>query len=239
MGRGQSRILLDTGEGKPSWSHCLSSILTSESTTISQAIITHWHPDHVGGVKDLLSLCPKVAVYKHDPAGGQNPIHDGQIFETEGAKLRAFHCPGHTTDHMAFVLEEENAMFTGDNVLGHGTAVFEDLAVYLDSLSRMREQFHGRAYPGHGTVIEDGRARIEEYIAHRKQREEEILQALRDIGPEATPMELVKVVYRDVPENLHVPAANGVVQVLRKLGDEGKAAQCQHERWQIADKATH
>lgn len=63
--------------------------------------------------------------------------------------MRAFHCPGHTTDHMAFVLEEENAMFTGDNVLGHGTAVFEDLAVYLDSLSRMREQFHGRAYPGH------------------------------------------------------------------------------------------
>lgn len=50
---------------------------------------------------------------------------------------------------MAFVLEEENAMFTGDNVLGHGTAVFEDLAMYLDSLSRMREQFDGRAYPGH------------------------------------------------------------------------------------------
>lgn len=50
---------------------------------------------------------------------------------------------------MAFVLKEENAMFTGDNVLGHGTAVYEDLAVYLDSLSRMREQFHGRAYPGH------------------------------------------------------------------------------------------
>ena len=50
---------------------------------------------------------------------------------------------------MAFILEEENAMFTGDNVLGHGTTVFEDLAVYLNSLSRMREQFHGRAYPGH------------------------------------------------------------------------------------------
>lgn len=149
MGRGEHRLLLDTGEGKPSWSHCLSSILTSEFTTISQAIITHWHPDHVGGVEDLISLCPKVIVHKHDPASGQKPIHDGQIFETEGAKLRAFHCPGHTTDHMAFVLEEEDAMFTGDNVLGHGTAVFEDLAVYLDSLSRMREQFHGRAYPGH------------------------------------------------------------------------------------------
>lgn len=63
--------------------------------------------------------------------------------------MRAFHCPGHTADHMVFVLEEESAMFTGDNVLGHGTAVFENLTVYLDSLSRMREQFRGRAYPGH------------------------------------------------------------------------------------------
>ena len=149
MGSGSSRILVDTGEGKPSWSHTLSSVLRSESITISQAFITHWHPDHVGGVQDLLYLCPEVAVYKHNPSSGQITIHDGQIFETEGARLRAFHCPGHTTDHMAFLLEEENAMFTGDNVLGHGTAVFEDLALYLDSLSRMREQFHGRAYPGH------------------------------------------------------------------------------------------
>ena len=88
-----------------------------------------------------------------------------------------------------------------------------------------------------GTAIEDGRARIDEYIAHRKQREEEILQALGDTGKETTLMELVKVVYKDVPDNLHVPAANGVVQVLRKLKAEGKVAQRQHERWQIADKS--
>ena len=100
-------------------------------------------------MNDLLSLCPKVVVYKHEPAIGQRQISDGQLFETEGARLRAFYCPGHTSDHMAFVLEEENAMFTGDNVLGNGTAVFEHLAVYLDSLSRMQEQFHGRAYPAH------------------------------------------------------------------------------------------
>ena len=149
MGSGHSRLLLDTGEGNLAWSHCLSAILTSESITISQAILTHWHPDHVGGVADLLALSPKAQVYKYNPTEGQNPIHDSQIFQTEGAKLRAFYCPGHTADHMAFVLEEENAMFTGDNVLGHGTAVFENLSLYLDSLSRMREEFHGRAYPGH------------------------------------------------------------------------------------------
>ena len=88
-----------------------------------------------------------------------------------------------------------------------------------------------------GAVIEDGRARIEDYIAHRKQREEEILQALIDINI-STPMELVKVVYKDVPENLHLPAANGVAQVLQELEVEGKVAQRQYGRWQIADKAT-
>ena len=87
-------------------------------------------------------------------------------------------------------------------------------------------------------MIEDGRARIEEYITHRRQREEEILQVLRDIKREATSMELVKVVYRDVPESLHVPAANGAEQVLQKLEAEGKVTQHQHGRWQIADKET-
>jgi len=139
---------------------------------------------------------------------------------------------------MAFVLEEEDAMFTGDNVLGHGTAVFEDLATYLDSLARMEKQFIARAYPGHGAAIEDGRGRINEYIEHRRQREEEILQALRQVEGDATPMELVKVVYKDVPENLHAPAAKGAVQVLRKLEGEGKVAQSGHEKWQIIGKAT-
>ena len=64
------------------------------------------------------------------------------------------------------------------------------------------------------------------------------MQALRVIKTEATSMDLVKVVYKDVPESLHVPAANGVVQVLRKLEAEGRVAYCQHERWQIAERGT-
>ena len=137
---------------------------------------------------------------------------------------------------MGFILEEEDAMFTGDNVLGHGTAVFEDLAVYLGSLSRMRELSKGRAYPGHGEVIEDGPAKIDVYIAHRQQREDEILHALKAFDGEAAPMELVKVVYQDVPQSLHLPAAGGVVQVLQKLGKEGKVEE-NDGRWHVAGKA--
>lgn len=145
---------------------------------------------------------------------------------------------------MAFVLEEEGAMFTGDNVLGHGTAVFEDLAVYLESLGSMKGEFGGRAYPGHGDWIGDGRARVEEYIRHRQMREDEVLGVLRGSGGAGgsgkgrTPREVVKVVYKDVPENLHAPAEAGVVQVLRKLEGEGKVGRREEGRWVPLEKAT-
>lgn len=217
-------------------------MLASEQASISHALITHWHPDHVGGIQDLRSVCPDVLIHKStiperpDPAIKHSIDHD-QVFEVDGATVRAFHCPGHTKDHMSFIFREEDAMFTGDNVLGHGTAVFEDLATYLDSLHRMREQFKGRAYPGHGAVVEDGPAKIGEYISHRQQREEEILQALRKADRAATPTEIVKVVYKDVPENLHAPAAGGVVQVLRKLDGEGKIVRVGNDKWQMAETA--
>lgn len=140
--------------------------------------------------------------------------------------MRAFHCPGHTTDHMALILEEEDAMFTGDNVLGQGTAVFEDLAAYMNSLQKMHDESSGRAYPGHGPVIEDGKAKIREYISHRQERESQIMDVL---GREAQDgktgwqsMDMVKVIYKGYPENLHAPAERGVLQVLEKLKKEGR-----------------
>lgn len=238
IGVGRQRLLIDTGQGERSWSNLLSSTLQSEHATISQGLITHWHPDHVGGIKDLLALCPEATIYKNQPTDRQENISDGQIFKTEGATLRAFHCPGHTTDHMAFILEEENAMFTGDNVLGHGTAVFEDLATYLKSLERMRQQCDGMAYPGHGELIEDGRAKIKEYIEHRQQREQEVMAVLEEAGSEGrTPMEIVKVIYRDYPENLYEPAAKGVLQILQKLEGEGQVKEGERGKWRVLRKA--
>ena len=151
---------------------------------------------------------------------------------------------------MALVLEEEDAMFTGDNVLGHGTAVFEDLPTYLKSLEKMRATFRGRAYPGHGPVIEDGPSKILEYIKHRKEREDQVIQVLKSSksSPDAdvqageanewTSMEIVKIIYKDVPETLHLPANGGVLQVLRKLEEEEKVIQdSATEKWRIRDRA--
>lgn len=222
---------------------------------MQQVLLTHWHGDHTGGVSDLKRLCPEVTVHKHEPEEGQEDIHDGQVFSVEGATLKACHTPGHTVDHMAFLLEEEDALITGDSelttsfssywfgadwclidVLGQGTSVFEDLRAYIDSLQRMHNRASGRGYPGHGPVIENVTTRISDYLQHRQQREDEVIRVLRygklDITQDEettapdqqqqswTPLELVKAIYRDVPESLHLPASHGVLQVLMKLEDE-------------------
>lgn len=240
IGKGSKRVLLDTGEGRPEWIESLKSVLEKEKITIDTAILSHWHHDHIQGVPDLLSYSSETKVYKNDPHDDWLPISHGQKFEIEGATLRAFHCPGHTTDHMAFVLEEEDSMFTADNVLGQGTAVFEDLALYMKSLESMSKQFGGRAYPGHGPVIEDGPAKIAEYIKHRKQREKQVLDVLaKDKDDGWTSMDIVKVIYKDYPENLWEPAERGILQILDKLLKEGKVVRDEAKgTWSLAGKSS-
>ena len=244
VGTGPKRILLDTGEGKPKWIETLKKILSDESASLDSVVISHWHPDHVGGIKDVKTLSPTPKVYKNHSHPSEDDgildIADGQKFTVEGATLRAFHTPGHTTDHMAFVLEDEDALFTCDNILGHGTAVFEDLSAYLKSLDKMSKAVKGRGYPGHGVVIEDVQAKAKEYIAHRAQREREVINVMREAGKDGmTVMEMVKIIYKDVPENLHLPASRGVLQILWKLQEEGKVTQDEEaEKWTLTDKAS-
>ena len=238
VGQGQKRILIDTGEGRPEWRESLQRVLKDENATVDRIVLTHWHGDHVGGVADVREFCPSVEVFKHRPDNGQKDFSDGEVFSTQGATLRAVFSPGHTNDHMALVLDEEDAMFTGDNVLGHGTAVFEDLAAYMDSLDKMLNAgCKGRAYPGHGQWIEDGPGKISEYIAHRKQREQEILNVLKD-GQGWSSMEIVKVVYKHYPENLHAPAEGGVKQVLAKLEGDGAVKKGSDGKWARIEKST-
>jgi endoribonuclease LACTB2 len=87
------RILIDTGEGRPSWIKAVRDILHTENAQCN-TIITHKHIDHVGGIDHLLELYPKTKIYKYDPGEDQHEIKDNQVFKVEGATLRAVHTPG-------------------------------------------------------------------------------------------------------------------------------------------------
>ncbi|TGZ83169.1 Metallo-hydrolase/oxidoreductase [Ascodesmis nigricans] len=228
VGTGRNRILIDTAQGFPQWREHLTSLLTSPTSpiTITHCLITHRHHDHIGGISDVLSLSPSTRIHKNDP---DEPTHaditDGQEFSVEGATLKAIYTPGHTDDHMCFHLAEENALFTGDNVLGHGTSVFSDLGAYMGSLRRMRDLKPDVGYPGHGAVLTDGTKAIETYILHRQRREDQIVGVMRKAAENGkrwlSSMEIVREIYTDTDENLHKAAEIGTLQVLVKLQEEG------------------
>ena len=146
--------------------------------SISHVLLTHWHKDHTGGIADLLAHDPNITVYKHMPDPGQLDITNGQVFQTQGATLRAVLTPGHSVDHMCFLLEEENVLFTGDNVLGHGYSVAEDLEAYTSSLRVMANLKCAIGYPGHGQVISNLPQTIAKYLAQRVSREKQVYAAL-------------------------------------------------------------
>lgn len=211
VGTGHRRLLIDTGQGMPSWSQNIAETLAGHKIVIDKVLLTHWHGDHTGGVLDLIQLYPQLkgCVCKNLPDAGQQPISDGQIFCVEGATVKAVFTPGHSVDHMCFLLEEENALFTGDNILGHGTTAVEDLAVYMKTLYRMQDKGCKVGYPGHGEAICDLPLVLQTEIGRKQRRERQIVMGLKDLqgrnGKEsagATPRELVLELFGSLPADV-------------------------------------
>ena len=232
VGSGPERILIDPGQGIDAYLPVLREAMERAGCErIQEIVLTHGHPDHIGGVGQVIDALGPLSVSKRPWPGVDarcpaeiTAIDDGSVIRSEGATLRAIHAPGHAPDHLCFVLEEENALFSGDNVLGVGTTVIPsesgDLRDYMRSLEKLLAAEPARIYPAHGPCIEDGVEKLREYIAHRLEREQQIQDALR--GGAGTVGEIVKIIYAAYPEALHAAAGQSVSSHLLKLEREGR-----------------
>jgi glyoxylase-like metal-dependent hydrolase (beta-lactamase superfamily II) len=174
--------------------------------------LTHDHPDHAEGLGALRERLGG------PPVGAMPPLRDGDSF----GPFAVFHVPGHSADHLVFVCD--GAAFTGDAVLGAGSVFIApgggSLGAYLDGLRRLRESGLSRLYPGHGPVVEDPAAKLDEYIAHRLERERRIVAALAEGA--RTEDELLAAAWDEVPPGLRQPAAWTLAAHLEKLREEGR-----------------
>ncbi|KAI9649719.1 hypothetical protein NHQ30_002300 [Ciborinia camelliae] len=205
----------------------LENFLKSASVDLAYVLLSHWHGDHTGGVFDLIAFDSSLAdrIYKHTPDLGQQEISDTQVFTVPGATVRAIYTPGHSTDHMCFVLEE-SALFTGDNVLGHGFSLEEDLNSYMLSLRRMKELGCTAGYLAHGAKIDDFSRIMDRYIGHKEQREQQLLRVLRRRSEDFHGLSvkaLVHAVYGELPSDVvSMGLEPFVTQILWKLAEERK-----------------
>lgn len=177
-------------------------------------------------------------------------LQRGQILSSPGCTLQVLHTPGHTVDSISLYLPEEKALFVGDTVLGQGTAVFEDLHAYTQSLQQLLQfnnqlqQPYQQLYPGHGPVVTDGPTLVEKYIDHRRERENQILQLMKSKSSEGsyiwTMGELVAKIYAHYPKSLWGPATGSMHLHLQKLEKDKVAIYLDGEeidaRWVLTSK---
>ncbi len=229
-GAGTNTWLLDGGAGQlmvidpgPVDSEHLGKIVERCSGLAPVAVlVTHTHPDHAP-LANLLARELDIPAFGYSTGPDFEPdliLGEGSTLEVGAVRVEVIHTPGHSEDHLCF--RAGNVLFTGDHIMGGSSVMVEDMGPYLASLARLRGIGLTRLYPGHGEEMEEPDRVIDWYIAHRRQRHEQIYQAIA-AGASGTG-EIVEAVYAGVDRSLHPLAARSVEAHLELLREEGRIA---------------
>lgn len=198
----------------------------ADAGDVALVLLTHGHPDHSAGAKTLASAL-RVPVRAVDPGHrlGSEGLGDGEHVSVDGLDVEVLATPGHSSDHVCFVLREHGLVLTGDHVLGRGTTVvaYPDgrMGDYLESLKRLADVGATTLLPGHGPIVENPAEMIGYYVAHRREREQQVLAAVE--AGATTPRAIVERVYADVDRRLWPAAEQSVRAQLDHLVETGRA----------------
>jgi glyoxylase-like metal-dependent hydrolase (beta-lactamase superfamily II) len=225
---GRVPVLVDAGTGHPRHRADLEAALAG--APLGRVIVTHAHGDHASGARALRDAMPSAGFAKmpwpeRDPRYDiqWEPLADGDVVEAGDSTLVAVHTPGHSPDHLSFWHESSRTLFCGDLAVKGSTVVIPasaggDLAAYLASLERVLALEPARMLPAHGAVIDDPAALLRSYLAHRREREEQVLAALA--AGDATVEDIVARIYAAVAGPLVPMARESATAHLVKLERE-------------------
>lgn len=238
--------LIDPGPASEPHTRALLEALAQAGGRLERILVTHTHRDHSPGAVALAQatgapVWGRVADHPEwqDPhfAPDRVPAHGERFDAGPGATLRVLHTPGHASNHLCYLLEQERLLFTGDHVMQGSTVVINppdgDMAVYLRALQALLDEPLDWLAPGHGYLVAQPQAVLRGLIAHRLRREAKVLAALRSHGPGAVES-LVEAVYDDVPAKLHGVAQRSLLAHLLKLQADGVALRDADDRWSAA-----
>jgi glyoxylase-like metal-dependent hydrolase (beta-lactamase superfamily II) len=231
-------VVIDPG---PAIESHVNALIAAVGSRLKWILCTHTHLDHspaaaalkratgaqIGGVTCMqdgrqdAEFCP------------DRVLGEGDTVEVDGITLRAIHTPGHASNHLCYLLEEQKLLFTGDHVMQGSTVVISppngDMQAYFSSLEKLLRLDLAALAPGHGRIIPTPHEEVRRLVAHRLKREQKVADALARKHP-ATLDELVALAYDDVSEKLHPVAKRSLHAHLLKLAAEGRAKESA-EQW--------